>query len=217
MTSDWVDVRGSSRSSSGFSWQRHSGAAVSSHCAKDPPGEEEETRGCGPARARGEGGGQRTRAHAVRSPALITALCLIMLQLFLAARPACGGAGWGSAQSRRSPPPRPSGAGRMVSLRGGEQSSSEFDLDRFDKKFTWRDMTRIMVLILPLHPVVHSSLIGLTLCIVKSFRSRRSFISSPLWTPAIQGPPSSVYCRFSLPFTQNRHPVDSLTKCGYSG
>jgi hypothetical protein len=38
----------------------------------------------------------------------------------------------------------------MVSLRGGEQSSSEFDLDRFDKKFTWRDMTRIMVLIPPL-------------------------------------------------------------------
>ena len=101
-------------------------------------------------RARGEGGGQRTCAHAVRPPALITALCPVIFQLFLAAQPACGGADWGSAQSRSSPPPGPSGAGRMVSLRGGEQSSSEFDLDRFDKKFTWRDMTRIMVLIPPL-------------------------------------------------------------------
>jgi len=144
MTSDWVDARGSSRSYSGLSRQRHSEAAVSRRCAKDPPGEEEETEGCGPARARGEGGGQRTRAHAVRPPALITALCPIILQLFLAAHPACGGAGRGSA--RRSPPPRPSGAGRVVSLRGGGQSSSEFDLDQFDKKFTWRDMTRIMVL-----------------------------------------------------------------------
>ena len=30
---------------------------------------------------------------------------------------------------------------------------------------------------------VHSSPIGCTSCIVKSFRSRRFFISSPLWTP----------------------------------
>ena len=33
------------------------------------------------------------------------------------------------------------------------------------------------------HPVLHPSLIGCTSCIIKSFRSRRSFISSPLWTP----------------------------------
>jgi len=32
-------------------------------------------------------------------------------------------------------------------------------------------------------PVVYSSLIGCTSCIVKCFRSRSSFISSPLWTP----------------------------------
>ena len=34
-----------------------------------------------------------------------------------------------------------------------------------------------------LRPVVYSSLIRCTSCIVKSFRSRSSFISSPLWTP----------------------------------
>jgi len=34
-----------------------------------------------------------------------------------------------------------------------------------------------------LRPVVYSSLIGFTSCIVKSVRSRRSFISSHLWTP----------------------------------
>jgi len=32
-------------------------------------------------------------------------------------------------------------------------------------------------------PVVHSSLIGCTSCIVKSCGSRSSFILSPLWTP----------------------------------
>ena len=30
---------------------------------------------------------------------------------------------------------------------------------------------------------IYSSLIGCTSCIVKSFRSRRFFISSPVWTP----------------------------------
>ena len=38
------------------------------------------------------------------------------------------------------------------------------------------------------HPSTYSSLIGFTSCIVKSFRSRRSFISSPLWTPEVYGP-----------------------------
>jgi len=36
-----------------------------------------------------------------------------------------------------------------------------------------------------LRPVVDSSPIGCTSCIVKSFRTRRSFISSPLWTDAL--------------------------------
>jgi len=36
-----------------------------------------------------------------------------------------------------------------------------------------------------LRPVVYSSLVGFTSCIVKSFKSCRSFISSPLWTPDV--------------------------------
>ena len=41
-----------------------------------------------------------------------------------------------------------------------------------------------------LRPVVYSSPIGCTSCIVKSFRSRSSLISSPLWTPEVYGPTS---------------------------
>jgi len=48
-------------------------------------------------------------------------------------------------------------------------------------------------------PLVYSPLIGFTSCIVKSFRSRRSFISSPLWTPEVYGPTSQVQQRFCPP------------------
>ena len=51
-----------------------------------------------------------------------------------------------------------------------------------------------------------SSLIGCTSCIVKSRRSRSSFISSPLWTPSFCVPTSYVRYRFSLlaPFPLSR-------------
>ena len=39
---------------------------------------------------------------------------------------------------------------------------------------------------------VYSSPKGCTSCIVQSLRSRRSFISSPLWTPSVYGPTSEV-------------------------
>ena len=45
------------------------------------------------------------------------------------------------------------------------------------------ELELVMVSTVGLRPVVYSSLIGFTSCIVKFFRSRRSFISSPLWTP----------------------------------
>jgi len=42
------------------------------------------------------------------------------------------------------------------------------------------------------------SLIGFTSRTVESFRSRRSFMSSSLWTPYVYGSTSLVRCRFSL-------------------
>ena len=46
-----------------------------------------------------------------------------------------------------------------------------------------------------------SVLIGFTSCIVQSFRSRTSFISSPLRTPRVYGPTSKVQHRFSSGLT----------------
>ena len=51
----------------------------------------------------------------------------------------------------------------------------------------------LLLLVLPLPFLLlkrEFQLIGCTSCIVKSFRSRRSFISSPLWTPLVYGPTS---------------------------
>ena len=49
--------------------------------------------------------------------------------------------------------------------------------------------------------LVHLKVVHRTLS--KSFRSRRSFISSPLWAPEVYDPTSSVESRFSPSFTWN--------------